>query len=122
MIGGFQGFLAMALGLFLVLDRNDEALLAQTQLTSSHVAAVGVGVLVGGAIHLALAVALSRGSRTVRFLFGVVTLLNVSAAFWAVVGTHGEQRLSASIALVFGLVVLWILYGNERSQRYFAPR
>ena len=80
----------------------------------------GIGALIGGSIHFLLAMALSRGSNLVRFLLGVVTLINVAAAFWGVVATHGEQRLAASVALVIGLAVLWILYGSARSQQYFA--
>jgi len=119
-IGGFQGLLTVAFGLFLVLDRNDAELIDQTQLSSSQLLGVGIGALIGGSIHFLLAMALSRGSNLVRFLLGVVTLINVAAAFWGVVATHGEQRLAASVALVIGLAVLWILYGSARSQQYFA--
>jgi len=120
MLGGFQGLVTIALGLFLVLDRNDAELIDHTQLSSAQLAAVGVGALIGGSIHFLLALALSRGSNIVRFLLGVVTLINVAAAFWGVVATHGEQRLTASIALVIGLAILWILFGSARSQQYFA--
>lgn len=119
MLGGFQGLMAVALGVFLVLDRNDAELIDHTQLSSTQLASMGTGLIIGGTIHFLLAVALSRGSNIVRFLLGVVTLLNVAAAFWGVVATHGEQRLVAAFGLVIGLVVLWILYGSARSQRYF---
>lgn len=119
MLGGFQGMLTAALGLFLVLDRNDAELIDHTELSANQLAAVGIGALIGGTIHFLLAMALSRGSNVVRFLLGVVTLVNVAAAFWGVVATHGEQRLTASIALVIGLAILWILYGSSRSQQFF---
>ena len=119
-LGIVQGAVAILLGLFLVLDRNDAELIDQTEMTSSVLTSVGIGLMVGGAIHLLLALALRRGNAFVRFLFGIFALINVAGSLWAIVGTHGEQRAAASVSLVFGLLVVWILFGSDRSARFFS--
>ena len=56
----------------------------------------------------------------VRWLYGILTMFNVAFATWGVFSLHAEQRLSAVFSLVFGLIVLWILFGSERTDRFFA--
>lgn len=119
-LGVIQGLGAIAGGLFLLLDNDDAALQEQVNMSSNQLSATGVGLVVGGIIGLLLALALGRGSSIVRWLYGIVAIFNVSFAVWGVFALHGEQQLSAGFTLVFGLIILWILFGSERTDRFFA--
>lgn len=118
-LGVVQGVFSVLIGLFVFLDRSDEVLQAHTALSSTQLGAIGVGAVIGGMIHVSLSLALKAGNQAVRLLFGVVALLNVSVAFWGVVGTHAEQRFTAAVSMVIGLMVLWLLFGNQRSIEFF---
>lgn len=118
-VGVLQGPFAVLIGLFVYLDRLDEVLQSHTALSSTQLAAIGAGAAIGGMIHISLSLALKAGNQVVRVLFGVVALLNVSVAFWGVVGTHGEQRLAAAVSLVIGLLVLRLLFGSQRAIEFF---
>jgi hypothetical protein len=119
-LGVLQGLLAAAAGLFLVLENDSATLQDEAQMSSEQLTGAGIGMMVGGLIVLMLAAALGRGSQIVRWLYGIVTMVNVSFAVWGVFSLHAEQRMSAVFTLVFGLVVLWILFGSERNDRFFA--
>lgn len=119
-LGVIQGLLVFLTGLILTLESDDATLQEESQLTNDALLAVGIGIMVGGGVILLLAVALGRGSQVVRWLYGIVTMFNVSFATWGVFSLHAEQRLSAVFSLVFGLIVLWILFGSERTDRFFS--
>lgn len=119
-LGVIQGVLVFLTGLILALESDSETLQQESQLTSDGLLAAGIGIMVSGGVILLLAVALGRGSQVVRWLYGIVTMVNVSFATWGVFSLHAEQRLSAVFSLVFGLMVLWILFGSERTDRFFS--
>lgn len=119
-LGVLQGALAFLTGLLLAVESDNVTLQEESQLTSDGLLAAGIGIMVGGGMVLLLAVALGRGSQVVRWLYGIVTMFNVAFATWGVFSLHAEQRLSAVFSLVFGLIVLWILFGSERTDRFFA--
>lgn len=119
-LGVIQGIAGFAAGLFLVLDRDDDDLIARSAMSSNALVLVGVVSMIVGVIMIALAMALSNGSNLVRWLFGIVTIVHVAGGVWGVFGLHGEQQLSAAFTVVFGLIILWILFGSERSDEFFA--
>ena len=55
-----------------------------------------------------------------REMYGIVTMVNVSFSVWGVFSLHAEQRMTSVFSLVFGLIVLWILFGSERTDRFFS--
>lgn len=119
-LGVIQGVLAFLTGLILAVESDNVTLQEESQLTSDGLLAAGIGIMVGGGLVLLLAVALGRGSQVVRWMYGIVIMFNVAFATWGVFSLHAEQRLSAVFSLVFGLIVLWILFGSERTDRFFA--
>lgn len=119
-LGVIQGLLSAGFGVFLVLDRDDADLQEVVSMTSAQLSGTGVGLIVAGTILLLLAVALGRGSSIVRWLFGIVTMLNVGFGIWGLFSLHGEQQLTAALQVVWGLIILWILFGSERTDRFFA--
>ncbi len=118
-LGIIQGFVALAAGLFLVLDSDDEALQATSNATSSELTAAGVGSMIGGGLVVLFAVMLGRGSSFVRWAYGIIVMINTAFAVWGLFALHGQQQLTAAFTLVFGVIVLWILFGSERTDRFF---
>lgn len=119
-LGMIQGLITFLAGLFLAIENDSTTLQQESQLTSDGLLATGIGIMVGGGIVLLLALALGRGSQVVRWLYGIVTMVNVAFATWGVFSLHAEQRMSSVFSLVFGLIILWILFGSERTDRFFA--
>ena len=119
-LGVIQGLLAFLGGLILAVASDDATLQEESQLSADQLLAAGIAVMVVGGIVALLALALGRGSQVVRWLYGILTMVNVAFGAWGVFSLHGEQRLSSVFTLVFGLVVLWILFGSERTDRFFS--
>jgi len=118
-LGLIQGVSAIILGLVLVLDKSDENLINESGMTENTLLGTGIGIMIVGAIFVLLSFALRNGNNTVRWLFGIVTMAQVAGGIWGLFALHGEQQLSAASSVTFGLVILWILFGNERTDEFF---
>lgn len=118
-LGWIQGLLALGAGLFLILDKNSEELQDKAEMSADQLVSTGVGLLVAGGAILILTSMLGRGNSLVRWLFGLLILLNVGIGVWGLFGLHGEQQLTAALTVVFGLAILWILFGPEQTGRWF---
>jgi hypothetical protein len=119
-LGLIQGIGGIIAGLVLMLDRDDAKLIEQTAMSTNQLLWTGTAVMIGGAIMVLLSLALRNGSNIVRWLYGTFTMLNVATGVWGIFALHGEQQLSAAFTMVFGLIILWILFGSERSDEFFA--
>ena len=119
-LGLIQGIASLILGLVLVLDKSDENLINESGMTESTLLGTGIGIMLVGVVIILLSLALRNGSNIVRWLFGIVTMFHVAGGIWGVFALHGEQQLSAAFSTVFGLIILWILFGSERSDEFFA--
>jgi cytochrome bd-type quinol oxidase subunit 2 len=118
-LGWIQGLLALGGGIFLILDRNSEELQSKADMSADQLVSTGVGAIVFGTAVLILASMLGRGNSVVRWLFGLLVVVNVGIAIWGLFGLHGEQQLSAAVSLVFGLLILYLLFGPDRTDRWF---
>lgn len=119
-LGLIQGVASLIGGLVLVLDKSDANLQATSAMSENQLVGSGIGLLIVGGIMIALSLALRNGSNIVRWLFGIVTMLNVAYGIWGIFALHGEQQMTAAFTTVFGLIILWILFGSERSDEFFA--
>ena len=119
-LGIIQGVSALIGGLVLILDKSDEALQSQAAMSENQLVGSGIGLLIIGVVMILLSLALRNGSNLVRWLYGIVTMLNVAGGIWGIFALHGEQQMSAAFTTVFGLIILWILFGSERSDEFFA--
>ena len=118
-LGVIQGIGSALTGLFILLDQNDATLQSDTRLSDDQLTATGVVLILIGALYILLSIMLSKGSSLVRWIYGLLAMFNVSIAVWGLLALRGEQQLGAAISLVFGVIVLWILFGTERSDRFF---
>lgn len=118
-LGIINGLAGIGSGLFLIVDSDDQQLQDVANMSSSQLTGTGTGSIIGGVIILACALALGGGSSFVRWAYGIITVVNVSFAVWGLAALHGEQQLTAAFSLAFGLMILWILFGSERTDRFF---
>jgi hypothetical protein len=118
-LGVIQGIGSALTGLFVLLDQNDATLQSDTRLSDNQLTATGAVLILIGALYILLSIMLSRGSSLVRWIYGILAMFNVSAAVWGLLALRGEQQLGAAVSLVFGVIVLWILFGTERSDQFF---
>ena len=118
-LGIINGLAGIGSGLFLIFDSDDQQLQDVANMSSSQLTGTGTGSIIGGVIILACALALGGGSSFVRWAYGIITVVNVSFAMWGLFALHGEQQLTAAFSLAFGLMILWILFGSERTDRFF---
>jgi hypothetical protein len=121
-LGVANGLIAIAAGIFLILDRDETELLELTNMSENQHVTVGVGAIVFGVIAILLALALGGGSNVVRWLYAIVAMVSAGFGVWGLFALHGEQQLSAAFQLVFAVAVLWILFGNPRSDQFFEGR
>lgn len=118
-LGVLQGLLLAVGGLFVAL-RDAPEMAAALETEAAGVTAVGVVLVVVGLVRLALAVALGRGSELVRSLFGVTATLQAGGAVYSLVALR-DVRFATVWALAFAVLELWLLYGTDRTQEFFAP-
>lgn len=118
-LGLINGIASIAGGIFLVIDKDDAELLDQVKMSENQLLGSGIGLIIGGTIMVLLSLALRNGSNLVRWLYGVFVMINVATGIWGLFALHGEQQMSAAFHTVFGLIILWILFGNERTDRFF---
>jgi len=119
-LGIIQGIAGLIGGLVLILDKDDEKLLAESAMSENQLLGTGIGLLIFGVIMIALSLALRNGSNFVRWLYGIVTMVNVAWGIWGIFALHGEQQMTAAFTVLFGLIILWILFGSERTDEFFA--
>ena len=118
-LGVINGIVSIAAGIFLMLDSEDDSLRELTNMSSSQITSTGIASIVGGAIVLVCAIALGGGSSFVRWLYGIIVMFNVAFGIWGLFALHGEQQLTAALTTAFGMMILWILFGTERTDRFF---
>ncbi len=124
-----QGVVAIALGVFVILDRNDEEFLRHInetdglenhQLTPNLLLVLGIVGIVVGLVSFGLAFLLSNGSKIAQFVLGLVCIVNAALGLHSLVALHGEQQMNGSITLGVSLFTLWLLFGYQDSREFFA--
>lgn len=61
-----------------------------------------------------------RGSKGIRLFVAIVQCVSMAGAIYILVAYHvGGYVYRAVFSLFVGVFVLWALYGNDESDRYF---
>lgn len=115
-----QGLLAVAAGLILLIERDDQSVRDQLDWTSSGITGSAIGLIVFGAITVLLAVGLGRGSNVVRFLVGIVSFLHLAGGIYIAIWWDGSARTSGIVQAAIAAAILFILFGSRSSQEYFS--
>jgi hypothetical protein len=106
-------------GIWVILDHDNARLLHDSGLTKNGLTGAGVVAIVLGVIGLFIAMALARGSRVARLLFGIWAVLEFAGGLYALVAYSGEQQASGAWSTAIGIIVLYLLYGSERDREFF---
>ena len=106
-------------GIWVVLDHDQHELLARSGFTSNGLLSTGVAAIVLGFIGLMVALALGRGSRIARLLFGIWAVLSLANGLYHLVALGGEQQLSGAVQSAVAIIVLYLLYGSEEDREFF---
>lgn len=117
-LGYISGIANIAAGIFLILDKNSLELIVKSGHSSSELFWYGVWAIVIGSIIIALASALSNGSRAVQLFYGILAAFHVAGGLWGVIALHGHNRSMAALSLVFSVIILVLLF-NAKSEAFF---
>lgn len=114
-----QAGLLMAIGALLVASRTDASVAASLEIDRSGVFPTGVALIVLGVLPAVLAVGLARGSELARSVTAAVMTLQLAPSVFAFVALQ-DLRPAGVTTLIVPVTVLWLLYGVDRSQEFFA--
>jgi len=118
-----QAFLAAVAAISMSIWRND--ILDYLEREGSPLSGAGLtGTILGEAVAAVLlafvASGIMRGSSGMRTFVAIVQCFSMGVAIYVVVVHHiGGLVYRGVFSLFVGVFVLWALYGNEESDRYF---
>jgi hypothetical protein len=109
------GFGALILGL-----RDDAKFLADAEITTNKATYFAIALMAIGVLTVVFAIGLLKGSRLSRALIGLAELGSMAGGIYAVAALDSARR-SAGIGSIAGaVVVLYFLFGTEKSKAFFA--
>jgi uncharacterized protein YjeT (DUF2065 family) len=116
----YIGFIFEILAGIMVMIAYDEGRQQRASgMTADQLSIAGIMLIAIGVIGILLTGALARGSNLVRILFGVWIALQVAGGLYTMLAHDGEQRGAGIVPVVFGIVVLYMLF-NQKAHDYFA--
>jgi hypothetical protein len=116
----YIGFIFEVLaGILIMIDADQVAQQLHSGMTEDQLMGAGIATVVIGVIGILLTGALARGSNVVRILFGIWVALQVAGGLYAMVSHDGVRRGAGIVPLVFGIVVLYLLF-NQKAHDFFA--
>ena len=105
----------------MLIERNDAAFQSTTGQTADELLIVALAEFVVAMLLFAAASGIMWGAPWARLFVAVVLGVRlVVATYWLIAHTGGGIQWNAIISAGIAVLVLWALYGNEHSQRYFA--
>jgi len=118
-----QAFMAAVAALSLLIWRNDILDFLEREGTALSSGAF-TGTIIGEAIAAVLAFVVGngimRGSNGFRLFVAITQGLTMALATYTLIAHHvGSYAYRGVFSLFVGVFVLWALYGNEQSDKYF---
>ncbi|MGI9623313.1 MAG: hypothetical protein ACR2PK_10790 [Acidimicrobiales bacterium] len=118
-----QAFLAAVAGLALIIWRNDILDWLEEEgapLTDGALTGSIVGEFIAALLLFLAAAGLMRGSSGWRLVIAIVQGLVMGLAVYTLIAHHVGGYVYRSVFTLFvGVFVLWALYGNDESERFF---
>lgn len=110
------GVIAIIAGLVAIFARNSEGV----DVSPGTAVSIGIGAIISGIIAIWLAMALRRGSRIARVIVVVYEVLHIIGLVVTMIRYgHASYISSAIVSIVFGLIVIWYLYGTQGARDFF---
>ena len=118
-----QAFLAAVAAISLLIWRDDVIDFLEregTALSSSAINGTVIGEAIAAILLLLVANGIMRGSNGFRLFVAIVQSLAMGLAVYTLIAHHvGGYVYRGVFTLFVGIFVLWALYGNDESDRYF---
>jgi hypothetical protein len=108
-------------GIFVMLDADTLGLQVDAGMSEDELMWAGIVTIVVGAIGILLTAALARGSQVVRILFTIWIAFQIAAGLSSMIGHTGEERASGVVPVVFGIIILFLLF-SSRADEFFRGR
>lgn len=100
-------------GILVMLDADTIGLQLVSGNTKNELIWVGIITVAIGVIGILLTGALSRGSKAVRILFTIWIAFQIAAGLSSMLNHTGEQASSGAVPVVFGIIILFLLFGSK---------
>lgn len=114
------GVAQLGFGAVLLSLRNDATFLADANITTDQVMPMAIASMVIGVLTIVFAIGLLKGSRLSRSLVGLMELLQIGAGVYALATLDSGHRATAIGTIVGAVVVLYFLFGTQKSKDFFA--
>ena len=116
-----KAVVAVVVGIALILERNNSPLQSVTGQDSDFLLWTGIGEIAVGVLLFFVASSVMAGTKWGRLLVAIVVGIRlVVLGYWLVAHLGGGIHWNAVINAGIGIFVLWALYGNEKSQAFYA--
>ena len=114
------GIAQVAFGALILGLRHDAKFLADAEITTNQATYFAIALMAIGVLTVDFAIGLLNGSRLSRALIGLAELGSMAGGIYAVAALDSARR-SAGIGSIAGaVVVLYFLFGTEKSKAFFA--
>ena len=119
-----QAFLAAVAAVSMIIWRNDILDYLErhgTELADGVFTGSIIGEAIAAVLLLIVANGIMRGSSGMRLFVAIVQCFSMGLAIYALIAHHvGGYVYRGVFSLFIGVFVLWALYANEESDRFFA--
>ena len=113
--------IATVTGVAVLIERNDAAFQSTTGQTADELLILALAEFVVAMLLFAAASGIMWGAPWSRIFVAIVLGIRlIVATYWLITHTGGGMQWNAVISSGIAIFVLWALFGNEHSQRYFA--
>lgn len=115
-----KAVVAIVVGIAIIVEKNDLVLL--TQRSDDYLTSTAITEFILAVLLVVGAWAIFGGQKWARIVVAVIVGFRIAVViYWMIAHVHhGGFHWNAIIAVALGVFVLWALYGNEESNRYFA--
>ena len=118
-----QGFLAAVAAVAMLIWRDDVLDFLEKEgspLSDGAFTGTIIGEAIAAVLLIFVANGIMRGSKGMRLLVAIVQCISMAVAVYVLIAHHvGGYIYRGVFSLFIGMFVLWALYGNEESDRYF---
>lgn len=114
------GAIGIVNGVGLIADRGEQAVQADTGMSSGGLVAYGLVAIGLGALLAVLAVSLARGSRSARWTVAVLLFLHLAGGLAIVFGWYDVSPWEGVASVAVSACLLFLLYGSRRSRAFYA--
>jgi hypothetical protein len=115
-----KAFMALVVAIAIFFNRDNADLAQITGRESDWLTGTAVGELIVAGLLFFVAWAIMSGAKWARLAVAIVMGIRMAVAvYWMIVHFGGGLQWNALLTVGIGIFVLWALYGNEASERYF---